>query len=94
MLASAEEMFHAYDTDQSGGLIISEVAAMLDGNAQLASQLKEQAAVAFIMEIDGDMSGSVELAEWQEFIKVAWREDPEQVQRFLKQLRANLRSRK
>jgi len=94
VMADADEMFHAYDTDQSGGLIVSEVAGLLDGNQQLAKHLKEEAAIAFIMEIDDDMTGAIELPEWRAFIKTAWREDPVQVQRFLKQLKSTLRSRK
>ena len=39
VLQAAEDMFHAYDTDRSGGLIVSEVAAMLDGNGELSEQV-------------------------------------------------------
>jgi len=91
VMSDAEEIFLAYDADNSGGLVIKEIALMLDGNAQLAQSVKEQAALAFIAEMDTDRSGVIELPEWKVFIETAYRTTPEQVLAFIKQLRANMR---
>ena len=84
-------MFKAYDVDQSGGLITSEVSAMLAGNEGLAESVKQEAALMFLVELDADSSGAIELPEWLSFVKALWRTDRQKATAFVRMLESILR---
>ena len=74
--------FKNADTDGSGTLDFMEISAMFPPPPETrghghrrASHLHEQAWM-FLEIVDTDRSGSIDKAEWREFILTGWRENP------------------